>query len=68
MYCYSCVFAKRNYRVLIRVFVCIRVCVCVFPCVFLHDNSRNQSRNMKFKYIVVYENNLDKFDIGHCQD
>ena len=20
---------------------------------------------MKFKYIVVYENNLDKFDIGH---
>ena len=22
---------------------------------------------MKFKYIVVYENSSDKFDIGHCQ-
>ena len=22
---------------------------------------------MKFKYIVVYENNSDKFDIGHCR-
>ena len=21
---------------------------------------------MKFKYIVVYENNSDKFSIGHC--
>ena len=39
--------------------------VCV--CVFLHDNSkRNRSRNMKFKYIAVNENNSDKFDIkGH---
>ena len=32
------------------------MCLCVFHlCVFLHDNSkRNQSRNMKFEYIVVY--------------
>ena len=33
----------------------------------LHDNSkRNESRNMKFKCIVVhvYENSWDKFDIG----
>ena len=30
-YC-SCVFAKRNYRVLVRVCVCACVCVCV--CVF----------------------------------
>ena len=22
---------------------------------------------MKFKYSVVYENNSDKFDIGHCR-
>ena len=22
---------------------------------------------MKFQYIVVYENSLEKFDIGHCQ-
>ena len=44
------------------------VCVSMYACVFLHDNSkRNQSRNMKFKYIVVNENNSDKFDIGHCQ-
>ena len=28
---YSCVFGKRNYRVLVRVSVC--VCVCVFVCV-----------------------------------
>ena len=38
------------------------VCVCV--CVFLHDNSkRNRSRNTKLKYIVVYENSSDEFDI-----
>ena len=37
-------------------------------CVFLHDSSkRNRSRDMKFKCIVVYENNSAKFDIGHCQ-
>ena len=31
---------------------------------FLHDNSkRNRSRNTKLKYIVVYENSSDKFDI-----
>ena len=29
---YSCVFAKCNYRVLVRVFECIRMCVCVFVC------------------------------------
>ena len=59
---YSCVFGKRNYRVLVRVSVCVCVCVCV--CVFLHDNSkRNQSRNTKSEYIVVYENSSDEFDI-----
>ena len=31
------------------------------------QNARNQSRNMKFKCIVVNENNSDKFDIGHCR-
>ena len=53
-----------------RPYVCvfIHMSVCVSLCVFLHDNlKRNQSRNMKFKYIVVNENNSDKFDIGHCQ-
>ena len=59
---YSCVFGKRNYRVLVRVSVCVCVCVCV--CVFLHDNSkRNRSRNTKSEYIVVYENSSDEFDI-----
>ena len=49
--------------------VCVCVCVCVFMWVcVLHDNSKtNRSRNMKFKYFVVNENNLDKLDNGHCQ-
>ena len=55
---YSCVFGKRNYRVLVR------VCVCVCLCVFLQDNSkRNRSRNTKLEYIVEYENSSDEFDI-----
>ena len=30
----------------------------------LHDNSkRNQSRNTKLEYIVLYENSSDEFDI-----
>ena len=54
LFYYSCVFGKRNYRVLVS------LCLCVF----LHDNSkRNQSRNTKSEYIVVYENSLDEFDI-----
>ena len=63
---YSCVFGKRNYRVLVRVSVCVCVCASVFVCVcvFLHDNSkRNRSRNTKSEYIVVYENSSDEFDI-----
>ena len=45
--------------------VCVCVCVCVFVCVCLHDNSkRNQSRNTKLEYAVVYEDISDKFDIG----
>ena len=47
--------------------VCFRVCVCVCVCVFAQLLKRNQSRNTKFKYILVYENNSDKFDIGHCR-
>ena len=55
---YSCVFGKRNYRVLVR--VSVFVCVCVF----LHDNSkRNRSRNTKLEYIVEYENSSDEYDI-----
>ena len=48
--------------------VCVCLCVCFRACVFLYDNSkRNGSRNMKFKYFVVNENNSDKFDIGLCR-
>ena len=37
--------------------MCVFVIVCVCLCVFLHDNSKsNPSRNMKFEYVVVYEN------------
>ena len=32
MYYYSCVFGKRNYRVLVRVCVCVCVCPCVCVC------------------------------------
>ena len=47
---------------------CVYVCVCACLCMFLHDNSKsNPSRNMKFDYVVVYENISDKFDIGHCR-
>ena len=61
---YSCVFGKRNYRVLVRVCVCVCVCFTVCVCVFLHDNSkRNRSRKTKSEYIVVYENSSDEFDI-----
>ena len=44
--------------------MCMCVCVCFRVSVFLHDNSK---RNMKLECIVVYENILDKFDIGYCQ-
>ena len=37
-------------------------------CVCLHDNSKsNQSRNLKFEYVVVYANISDMFDNGHCR-
>ena len=65
---YSCVFGKRNYRVLVRVSMCVCVCVCVClcVCVFLHDNSkRNQSQNKQLEYIVVYENSSDEFEIEY---
>ena len=40
--------------VCVCVCVCLRVCVCVHACVCVfHDN-------------LVYENSLDKTDIGHC--
>ena len=41
------------------------MCVCVSVCV--HDNSKNNgSVHLKLEGIVVYENSLDEFDIGHC--
>ena len=59
---YSCVFGKRNYRVIVRVSVC--VCVAVFACVFFHHNSKKINLGTrKLEYIVIYENSSDKFDI-----
>ena len=47
--------------------VCLSVCVCVCLCVCVHDNSKNNgSIHFKLEHIVVYENSLDEFDIGHC--
>ena len=62
MHKYSCIFGKRNNRILVRVSVCLCVCVSVCVCVCLHDNSK-RSRNTKLEYIVVYENSSDEFDI-----
>ena len=60
VFIWTCVFAKPSYIVLVFIEVCV--------CESLQDNSkRNQSRNMKFEYFVVYENSLDKFYIGHCR-
>ena len=45
--------------------VCLGVCLSVRVCV--HDNSKNNgSIDLKLEHIVVYENSLDEFDIGHC--
>ena len=61
------------YRVLMAVCVCVCLCVCVCVCVSVclyvcvHDNSKNNgSIHLKLEHIVVYENSLDEFDIGHC--
>ena len=47
---------------------CLSVwCVCVCLSVGVHDNSKNNcSMCLKLEHIVVYENSLDQFDIGHC--
>ena len=46
--------------------VCL--CVCLYVClsVCVHDNSKNNgSIDLKLEHIVVYENSLDEFGIGH---
>ena len=51
----------------VRLCVCVCVCVCVCLSVCVHDNSKNNaSIHLKLEHIVVYENSLDEFDIGHC--
>ena len=50
-------------------FVCVCVYVCVSVCVSVcvHANLKNNgSIHLKLEHIAVYENSLDKFDIGHC--
>ena len=74
--CYNWVFAKRNFRVLVRFCVCVCACVCVCVCahtqvcvhmrvcVFLHNSSKsNRTRNMKFEYYCIL-NISDKFVNG----
>ena len=42
-------------------------CVCVCVCVSVSTiTQKKSSRNLKFEYIVAYENISDEFDIGHC--
>ena len=60
---YSIIFsAKRKY---IEHFLeSVRERVCSYVCVHLFRN--NPSRNVKIKYIGVYENSSDTFNIWHC--
>ena len=61
---YSC---NRNYRVLMSVWVSVCVCQSFCMSVCVHDNSKNNgSIHLKLEHIVVYENSLNEFDIGHC--
>ena len=46
---------------------CVRVCVCVCVCVSFRNSKSNLSRKMKFEYLLVYKNILDKFNNGHCR-
>ena len=51
----------------VRLSVCLSWCLSVCVCVCVHDNSKNNGLiDLKLEHIVVYENNSDKFDIGHC--
>ena len=57
------VFAKCNYRVLVR--VCVGVCVCFHVSSFCTITQKKESIQEHEINNVVYENNLNKFDIGH---
>ena len=47
--------------------MCVGVCGSVCLCVCVNDSSKNNgSVQLKLDHIVVYENNSDEFDIGHC--
>ena len=62
--CYSCGLSTATIE---YSSACVCVCLSVCLCVCKHDNSKNNwSRDLKFEYIVAFENYLDEFDIGHC--
>ena len=43
------------------------MCLSVYVSVYSINNSTNDgSIHMKLEHVVVYENSLDKFKIGHC--
>ena len=47
--------------------VCVGVCLPVCVTVYAITKKNNGSIHLKLEHIVVYENSLDDFDIGHCQ-
>ena len=55
VYFYSCVFGKRNYRVLGRVSACVCVCVCTI--------TQKEIDLHEIEIYVVYESSLNEFDI-----
>ena len=60
--CYSCGLSTATIE-----FSSPSVCLSVCLSLCVHDNSKNNgSIHLKLEHIVVYENNSDEFDIGHC--
>ena len=45
--------------------VCLSACLCVCLSVYTIPETNNSSIHLKLEHIVVYENSLDEFDIGH---
>ena len=50
-----------------RVCMCVGLSVCCSVCVCVPITQKNnKSVDLKLEHVVVYENSLDDFDIGHC--
>ena len=44
--------------------ICVHMCTLYAVC--LHDTSKHKLSSLKLEHIVVFENNLNKFDIGYA--